>query len=502
MLQVEIPAKDLGHPVARQYQKWTQSKGLLFHGFIDEELAPSVCSGIGGSNMSAPEPAPQNARQRSRTGDPSNSRIQPYLSKSGSSPLHPNLPSSQQSANYARQLQPSSGSPGGLRDEEAALLDDLFGGRSKKKNLDVACHAPASRPTETTARTTSLPTIPPALHPRGRRELENQAPVYAVHRTDMMPKRDTGTTIVKGNPRDILDAFSARREALKKKPVAEAKPVGDLDFSPLPTSGLHVTCKIPTFTPTPPRELAGSVSPTRNGEIESPPLLADDIDLPHIGSDDLLFLPDDEPPRARAISIPEQPRAGPPEHPPRELSLRPSPRIVHPVQGDSPGLTASHDYGFEPKDAIIFQPGTYEIILLVDVREVKNKRDEDALRKELSQKGVTIEVRNLNLGDMLWIARSKSPGLKGEERECVLDYVVERKRLDDLCVSIRDGRYDEQKVSVGFRAIARPRLGRLICLPNSSVLTILVCAMFTTSLNSGALQIFSAAQQVACKKAI
>nr|MBC9702457.1 ERCC4 domain-containing protein [Leuconostoc sp.] len=39
------------------------------------------------------------------------------------------------------------------------------------------------------------------------------------------------------------------------------------------------------------------------------------------------------------------------------------------------------------------------------------------------------------------------PHLRADERECVLDYVVERKRLDDLCGSIRDGRYDEQKVS-------------------------------------------------------
>lgn len=451
MFQVEIPAKDLGHPVARQYQKWTQSKGLLFHGFIDEEQAPSVCSGIGGATIPTPDPTPQNARQRGKTGDLSNDRKQPYQSEYGSSPLHPNPPGSRQSADHARRLQPSSSAPGGLRAEEAALLDDLFGGRSKNKDLDVALHASASRPTETIARTTSLPTIPPAPHLRIRRELGKQAPVYAVHRANMMPKRDTGTTAAKGNPRDVLDAFSARREAAKKeKPVAEARPVDDLDFSPLTTSGLHTTYKTRTFTPTPPRELAESVSPTKNGEFGSPPLLADDIDIPHIGFDVPLFLPDDEPHRNRAISIPEKSGAEPPIQPPREFSSRPPARIVYPVQVDSPGLMTSSDYGFRPKDAIIFQPGTYEIILLIDVREVKNKRDEDVLRKELSQKGVTIEVRNLNLGDMLWIARSKSPGLWGEERECVLDYVVERKRLDDLCVSIRDGRYDEQKVSLVF----------------------------------------------------
>ena len=33
-----------------------------------------------------------------------------------------------------------------------------------------------------------------------------------------------------------------------------------------------------------------------------------------------------------------------------------------------------------------------------------------------------------------------------ERRELVLDYVVERKRMDDLCSSINDGRFKEQKV--------------------------------------------------------
>lgn len=33
-------------------------------------------------------------------------------------------------------------------------------------------------------------------------------------------------------------------------------------------------------------------------------------------------------------------------------------------------------------------------------------------------------------------------------RELVLDYIVERKRMDDLCGSIIDGRFREQKVGV------------------------------------------------------
>ena len=33
-----------------------------------------------------------------------------------------------------------------------------------------------------------------------------------------------------------------------------------------------------------------------------------------------------------------------------------------------------------------------------------------------------------------------------DRRELVLDYIVERKRMDDLCSSIKDGRFKEQKV--------------------------------------------------------
>lgn len=35
-------------------------------------------------------------------------------------------------------------------------------------------------------------------------------------------------------------------------------------------------------------------------------------------------------------------------------------------------------------------------------------------------------------------------------RELVLDYIVERKRMDDLCGSIIDGRFREQKVGLFF----------------------------------------------------
>lgn len=44
-------------------------------------------------------------------------------------------------------------------------------------------------------------------------------------------------------------------------------------------------------------------------------------------------------------------------------------------------------------------------------------------------------MRQLELGDVLWVGRTTT----GEE--VVLDYVIERKIVTDLCASIMDGRY-------------------------------------------------------------
>lgn len=45
------------------------------------------------------------------------------------------------------------------------------------------------------------------------------------------------------------------------------------------------------------------------------------------------------------------------------------------------------------------------------------------------------------VGDFLWICRDESK----PDVELVLPYIVERKRMDDLASSIKDGRFHEQK---------------------------------------------------------
>ena len=66
---------------------------------------------------------------------------------------------------------------------------------------------------------------------------------------------------------------------------------------------------------------------------------------------------------------------------------------------------------------------------------------EDATIAELSALGTSFELRHLKVSDFMWVCRERATG-----QELVLPYIVERKRMDDLAKSIRDGRYHEQKV--------------------------------------------------------
>jgi crossover junction endonuclease MUS81 len=101
---------------------------------------------------------------------------------------------------------------------------------------------------------------------------------------------------------------------------------------------------------------------------------------------------------------------------------------------------------FEP---IILEPGSFTIELVLDIREIRNRTDRDFMENNMSPKGVKPLMRALALGDMTWVAKVHSPNLLSslgaEGDEVLLDYIVERKRLDDLVASIKDGRFTEQK---------------------------------------------------------
>ena len=93
------------------------------------------------------------------------------------------------------------------------------------------------------------------------------------------------------------------------------------------------------------------------------------------------------------------------------------------------------------RDGLCLLPaGSYTIQLIMDNREIHSQVDRERLEREIGEAGVDYSVRALDIGDALWIAKSNSG-------EYVLDYIVERKRMDDLVGSITDGRFHEQKVS-------------------------------------------------------
>ncbi|KAL8542194.1 hypothetical protein ACS0TY_003164 [Phlomoides rotata] len=125
----------------------------------------------------------------------------------------------------------------------------------------------------------------------------------------------------------------------------------------------------------------------------------------------------------------------------------------------------------------------YEVILILDNREqfaTQGSRSKKIIENICSQFQTQIEVRRLPIGDGIWIARHMYLG-----SEYVLDYIVERKKVDDLRQSIRDNRYRDQKMR-----LVRCGLKKMIYLvegdPNSSeAAESIKTACFTTEILEG-----------------
>ncbi|KAK3389096.1 ERCC4 domain-containing protein [Sordaria brevicollis] len=118
------------------------------------------------------------------------------------------------------------------------------------------------------------------------------------------------------------------------------------------------------------------------------------------------------------------------------------------ADGDTVPVDESSLPKFRP---IQLAPGSFTVEMVLDTREIQAKNNRDHIPEELTKLGVRPIMRSLELGDVLWVAKCKQPGwlnrlgLGAEGDEVVLDYIVERKRLDDLIHSIKDGRLREQK---------------------------------------------------------
>ncbi|KAI3838807.1 hypothetical protein MKW92_020225 [Papaver armeniacum] len=127
----------------------------------------------------------------------------------------------------------------------------------------------------------------------------------------------------------------------------------------------------------------------------------------------------------------------------------------------------------------------YNVILILDDREQFAKTNKWARSKKIienmgSEFQIRVEVRHLPIGDAIWIARDKH--LK---YEFVLDCIVERKEVDDFCMSIRDSRYKDQKLRLlrcGFKKLIYLVEGD----PNfAEAAEVIKTACFTTEIQEG-----------------
>lgn len=146
-------------------------------------------------------------------------------------------------------------------------------------------------------------------------------------------------------------------------------------------------------------------------------------------------------PKAKAKSVA---RLSNPVPPPSVFSSADSSLVM-----DAPSGTGTPNTSTTPATAPVpqipqmtrLQPHEYDVYLILDCREVRDQKHRDDIYKDLQGRGINIDQKSLNLGDVAFAAKRKIDG-----ELFVLDCILERKRLDDLVKSIQDGRFHEQKV--------------------------------------------------------
>ncbi|XP_052048560.1 crossover junction endonuclease MUS81 isoform X2 [Apodemus sylvaticus] len=157
-------------------------------------------------------------------------------------------------------------------------------------------------------------------------------------------------------------------------------------------------------------------------------------------------------------------------HRPARYALTPEGLELAQKLAEVDGLSAPNT-GFKPEEhhgedsavpeAILSEPGTaegdvqqrplelrpseYRVLLCVDTGETRGAGHRPEMVRELQRLHVPHIVRKLHVGDFVWVAQETRPRDPERPGELVLDHIVERKRLDDLCSSIIDGRFREQK---------------------------------------------------------
>jgi ERCC4-type nuclease len=129
-------------------------------------------------------------------------------------------------------------------------------------------------------------------------------------------------------------------------------------------------------------------------------------------------------------------------------------------------LRTSSDLSLPPLEENEKFSDAYDVILQMDNRE-QLRRNADSSGKQgsraqnlemytsaLTESGLKVEIGHLAVGDVTWVARRKkmkqtassSSFATGDRETYVLDYVIERKSVDDLVESMKSNRYGIQKL--------------------------------------------------------
>ena len=261
------------------------------------------------------------------------------------------------------------------------------------------------------------------------------------------------------------DIFTQSKEVHKPKKISETSADivdleehwNDLDMISLPPISFDRS-KEPVEPPSSGQRLGGEMvdtfgtfSKTHEGSAPKPALQSaakpDFVEIPSSPEPAKKPRPDTDSKRdTRPLSVISGNRSAPvrgtaPTKPPQKSTSSSS---NTPIPAPKPAQTLPT---FTP---VALPPGSFTIRLVLDSREIRAKEDRNYISSQLSLLGVSPLVRTLPLGDIFWVAQLHDPSLlshHGEDStsEIALDWIVERKRLDDLVGSITDGRFSEQK---------------------------------------------------------
>ncbi|XP_027264401.1 crossover junction endonuclease MUS81 isoform X6 [Cricetulus griseus] len=130
------------------------------------------------------------------------------------------------------------------------------------------------------------------------------------------------------------------------------------------------------------------------------------------------------------------------------LNIAIRPEEPHGEESAAPEATLSEpgtSEGVVQQPPLELRPGEYRVLLCVDTGETRGSGHRPEMLRELQRLHVPHTVRKLHVGDFVWVVQETRPRDPATPGELVLDHIVERKRLDDLCSSIIDGRFREQK---------------------------------------------------------